>query len=167
MPSICDTLASSAARCPDREALVFGDRRRTYRQFAADVDRCAAALAAAGTQPGDRVLLMATNTDAFVIAAYAALRAGAILVPGNPQNAPPEIAHLISDSGATTVIVAAEFADAVAAGIGTAEPRPRVFALGPGTPFADLLAEPARPAPAQRPAEGDEGLLLYTSGTTG
>ncbi|HEY2834847.1 MAG TPA: AMP-binding protein [Sporichthyaceae bacterium] len=167
MSSICDTLSSTAARCPDREALVFGDHRRTYRQLSADVERGAAALAAAGTCPGDRVLLMAPNSDAFVVAAYAALRAGAILVPANPRNAPPEIAHLIVDAGASTVLVAPEFEAVMTAGIAATDARPTVFALGPGTAFRDLFAEPERPDLTHRPVESDDAMLLYTSGTTG
>ncbi|HET9972589.1 MAG TPA: AMP-binding protein [Streptosporangiaceae bacterium] len=46
MPSIPDTLRTTAARCPDREALVFGGRRRTYRELYQEVERTAAALAA-------------------------------------------------------------------------------------------------------------------------
>lgn len=167
MPSLCDTLRSTAARCPDREAVVFGDRRLTYRQFASQVERAASALAAAGTRPGDRVLLMAPNSDAFVIAAYAALRAGAILVPANPRNAPPELAHLITDSGATVVLAAPEFADVVTAGVEASAQRPTVFTLGPGGPFADLFDEPERDPVEHLPLESDDALLLYTSGTTG
>lgn len=167
MPSICDTLRSTAARCPDREALVFGDLRLTYRQLDVEVERCASALVAAGTRPGDRVLLMAPNSDAFVIAAFAALRAGAVLVPANTQNAPPELAHLITDSGATVVLAAPELADVVKIGIEAAGLGSTVFALGPGGPFRNLFDEPERDPVAHRPLESDDALLLYTSGTTG
>ena len=51
MPSIPDTLRTTAARCPDREALVFGARRRTYRELHQEVERTAAALAARGIAP--------------------------------------------------------------------------------------------------------------------
>jgi acyl-CoA synthetase (AMP-forming)/AMP-acid ligase II len=108
MPSIPDTLRMTAARCPDREALVFGAVRRTYRELCQEVERTAAALAARGIAPGDRVLLVSPNSDAFVIAIYAVLQTGAILVPGNPRNAPPEVAHLVTDSGASTVLYASE-----------------------------------------------------------
>src|SRR5580704_4499647 len=117
MPSISDTLRTTAARCPDREALVFGATRRSYRELHLQVERTAAALAACGISPGDRVLLMSPNSDAFVIAAYAVLRAGAILVPANPRNAPPEVAHLVTDSGASAVLYAPEVEAVVAPGV--------------------------------------------------
>jgi non-ribosomal peptide synthetase component F len=100
MPSIPDTLRRTAARCPDRDALVFGGRRSTYRKLHEEVERSAAAIAAHGIVLGDRVLLMGTNRDAFVIAVYAVLRTGAIPVPANPHSAPPELAHVLGDSGA-------------------------------------------------------------------
>ena len=129
MPSIPDTLRTTAARCPDREALVFGATRRSYRELNLEVERTAAALAARGISPGDRVLLMSPNSDAFVIAAYAALRAGAILVPGNPRNAPPELAHLVTDSGASAVLYAPEVEPVVTHGIAQSGTSPLVMSL--------------------------------------
>ena len=163
MPSIPDTLRTTAARCPDREALVFGPSRRSYREFHKEVECTAAALAARGISPGDRVLLMSPNSDAFVIAAYAALRAGAILVPGNPRNAPPEVAHLVTDSGASAVLYAPELETVVAHGIAQSGTSPLVVSL----PELAELATREHPALAHVPAESDDALLLYTSGTTG
>ena len=163
MPSIPDTLRTTAARCPDREALVFGATRRSYRELHQEVERTAAALAARGISPGDRVLLMSPNSDAFVIAAYAALRAGAILVPGNPRNAPPELAHLVTDSGATAVLYAPEVETVVAHGVAQSGTSPLVVSL----PELAELAAGEHPAVTHVPAESDDALLLYTSGTTG
>ena len=163
MPSIPDTLRTSAARCPDREALVFGASRRSYRELYEEVERSAAALAARGVVPGDRVLLISPNSDAFVIAAYAVLRAGAILVPGNPRNAPPEVAHLVRDSGAMIVLYAPGLADVITRGVAASGATPQVL------PLADLAheAQQSHPPVTHEPDESDDALLLYTSGTTG
>lgn len=129
MPSIPDTLRTTAARCPDREALVFGASRRTYRELYQEVERTAAALAARGIAPGDRVLLMSPNSDAFVIAAYAVLRTGALLVPANPRNAPPEVAHLVTDPGATALLYAPELGEVAAAGVKQSGASPLLLPL--------------------------------------
>jgi acyl-CoA synthetase (AMP-forming)/AMP-acid ligase II len=163
MPTIPDTLRTAAARCPDREALVFGAARRSYRELYQEVERAAAALVGQGVSPGDRVLLMSPNSDAFVIAAYAALRAGAILVPANPRNAPPELAHLVTDSGAAAVLYAPEVGDVVAKGTAQSGMSPVLLAL----PELTELAAGQYPPVAHVPAEADDALLLYTSGTTG
>jgi len=163
MPSIPDTLRTTAARCPDREALVFGKRRRSYRQLHHEVEATASALVAHGVHPGDRVLLMSPNSDAFVIAAYAVLRTGAILVPANPRSAPPELAHLLADSGAAVVLYAADVADIATKGIEQAGTTPLALTL-------DELADLAvldHPPVTHVPAESDDALLIYTSGTTG
>jgi len=163
MPSIPDTLRTTAARCPDRDALVFGDRRRTFRELAAEVEASAAALAAQGVGRGDRVLLMSPNSDAFAVAAYAVLRVGAILVPGNPANTAPEVVHLVTDSGAAAVLHAAGVSDVVSAALAQLDDAPPALTL-------DRLAELASGdhSPVEHwPVESDDALLLYTSGTTG
>jgi len=166
MPSLPDTLRTAAARCPDREALVFGGRRRSYRELHEQVEATAAALAARGVGPGDRVLLMSTNSDAFVIAAYAVLRAGAILSPANPRNAAPELAHQLTDSGAAALLYApqhAEVVEVVAAGVDRAATSPVVLSL----PELAEAATQQRPRLERVVGEFDDALLLYTSGTTG
>ena len=126
------------------------------------MEQTAAALAARGIAPGDRVLLMSPNSDAFVIAAYAVLRTGAILVPGNPRNAPPELAHLVTDSGASAVLYAPELEPVVA-------PASRRAGRRRGTVPARTrrARRGGHPAVTHVPAESDDALLLYTSGTTG
>jgi acyl-CoA synthetase (AMP-forming)/AMP-acid ligase II len=168
MPTIASTLRSTARRVPDTVALIFGERHCTYRELDAQVDRTAAALARLGLAKGDRFALMATNSDAFVVAFYAALRLGAIFVPINPASAPPELRYLLEDSGATVFVhdpaVAATVDAARAAGL---PPTTRhVLAL---PELADLAAQ-AGTGTGQVPddvTESDDALILYTSGTTG
>jgi fatty-acyl-CoA synthase len=101
MPTIAGSLRSTANRVPEAEALLFGARTLTYRELDREVDSYAGALRDAGVGKGDRVCLMSGNTDLFVVAFYAVQRLGAVFVPVNPASAPPEVAHLVADSGAT------------------------------------------------------------------
>jgi len=175
MPSITDTLRYTAARCPDREALVFGPRRMNYRELHDQVESVASVLAAQGLKPGDRALLMGGNSDVFVIAAYAVLRAGGILVPANPRSAPPELAHLLTDSGATVLLHTPELADIVAGALEqlaighTRTAAPVTLGLGSGSASPNLFAQAGHDAEAvsHHPAEADDAILIYTSGTTG
>jgi len=57
-----------------------------------------------GLKRGDRVMIYMPNAPQFVIAFYGILRAGAIVVPTNPQYVPQELAYQASDTGAETVI---------------------------------------------------------------
>jgi len=84
MPTVPSTLRSTAWRVPETIAIKFGDFSCTYAELDAEVDRTAHALSALGLDRGDRFALMATNSDRFIVALYAALRVGAALNPGEP-----------------------------------------------------------------------------------
>jgi acyl-CoA synthetase (AMP-forming)/AMP-acid ligase II len=169
MPTIPGSLRSTARRVPGDPALAFGDRACTYAELDAAVDRTASALAGLGLRQGDRFALMATNSDRFVVAFYAALRCGAIVVPVNPASAPPEIAYLLKDSGAAVFAFEPAAAAAVTMALEAGRP-PMAVALGVAEGFADLT-ELAASAPDEEVtdavSETDDALILYTSGTTG
>ena len=75
-----DFLARSAHTWRDRIAVVEGSRRFTYGEFAARVQRQAAALLALGVQPGDRVAVLAPNCAMALEAHFAPMSIGAVLV---------------------------------------------------------------------------------------
>lgn len=171
MATIGGTLRTTARRVPEREALVFGDTRYTYAGLDTEVDRVAGVLAASGLQKGDRLTLMATNSDRFVIAFYACHRLGAILVPVNPASAVPELGYILRDCGATTLIFdpVVEPVVRTAADEGILDSL-QVFALGGVDGFDDLftLAATRDGTPVEvTVGESDDAQILYTSGTTG
>jgi long-chain acyl-CoA synthetase len=94
----------AAEKYPDSIAIIFFDRKMTYRELDAAATRFAAALQGLGVKKGDRVMIYMPNTPQFVIAFYGILRAGAIVVPTNPQYVPRELAYQASDSGAETIV---------------------------------------------------------------
>ncbi|MCJ0907289.1 class I adenylate-forming enzyme family protein [Rhodococcus sp. ARC_M6] len=171
MPTIAGTLRLTAARVPDREALVHGDVRHSYAELDAHVDRVAAVLLERGVAKGDRVALMSTNSDRFVIALYATARVGAVVVPVNPASAAPELDYLIRDSGAATLIFDPTLSDAVRTAVANGLPDGlRIFATYPAVEFEDLFAlaaeQPGGPVEVEV-SESDNAEILYTSGTTG
>jgi long-chain acyl-CoA synthetase len=97
-------LAASAARHPDRDAVVAGGTRLTYAEFAAAVERCAGGLAAAGVQRGDRVAVVMPNSAEAAVAIYGAVRAGAAFVPLPPGAKPDRLQRLIEHCGAKAVL---------------------------------------------------------------
>ena len=187
-------LATSAARFPDRPALVFYGQEITYADLVDRVERLAGWMQAeAGIARGDRVLLCLQNSPHFVIGYYAILRADAVVVPVNPMSKGAELEHLARDTGArlmlggqdglddATPLIAAGLLDRVlvatyAAGTDPAHdiPLPDMLAgldsadvSGPGlTRWADALAAGHRPGP-HLAKPGDLALIPYSSGTTG
>src|SRR5258707_12929250 len=98
---------------PDREAVVDGDLRLTYRQFFDRCDRWSAALQALGVGPGDRVAYIAPNTHAQLESFYAVPQIGAVLVPLNYRLVADDFRYLITHSGAKVVCVDGDYLDTV------------------------------------------------------
>ncbi len=103
--TIFANLAETAARYPDRTALVFYGRAWSYAALLADVEKLAGWMQAkAGIARGDRVLLCVQNSPHFVIGYFATLRADAVVVPVNPMSKGAELEHLARDTGARLLI---------------------------------------------------------------
>jgi long-chain acyl-CoA synthetase len=102
--SLPEMLAASAVRFGDRVALDFFGAETTYVELAAQVSRAAQALRVAGVKAGDRVALVLPNCPQHVVAFYAALRLGAVIVEHNPLYTATELAHQLSDCGAAVVV---------------------------------------------------------------
>lgn len=114
-------LEDAAQATPDRPCTVFQDQVVTYREMNDLVDRLAASLVAAGVEKGDRVGLFLPNLPQFVLAYYAVLKAGGVVVAMNPAYKQRELEYQVRDSGAALLIgldTAFELFQAVRAGGG-------------------------------------------------
>ena len=101
MPDILDRMAK---QLPDKPALLFQGTSVTFGQFKEMVDRFAACLADFGIKKGDAVAILLPNVIPCVIAYYAILKIGAIVVMNNPLYSDPELEHQFNDSGAKALI---------------------------------------------------------------
>ncbi|BDE14773.1 MULTISPECIES: class I adenylate-forming enzyme family protein [Mycobacterium] len=165
MATLAGVLATNAGRCPARPALIFGDRKLSYREVDAKVNQTARALATTGLRKGDRMVLMSANSDSFYLASYAAWRLGALVVPANPAATAAELQYLLDDSQAAVLVfgpTAAEAAGRCAAAPSLVYPP---IALDPE--LARLAAAQPDTAPDVEVSESDDAAILYTSGTTG
>ncbi|MGH2377879.1 MAG: class I adenylate-forming enzyme family protein [Candidatus Limnocylindria bacterium] len=156
----------------ERLALVFKEHRWTYRELNEAATRLANGLLALGVERGDRVALFGRNSVEWVVAYFAAAKAGAILVPASYWYKAAELAHVLGDSGARVLIAAADHEDVVTEARSTVTPAPRVVWIGPGggaddTTYAALIAGSSDEEPDAAISEGDPHIILYTSGTTG
>jgi len=191
--TLYDNLAVSAARYPTKAAIIFYDSVVTYSRLKSEVDAMAGYLQQrCGIKHGDRVVLFSQNCPQFIIAYYAILRAGAVVVPVNAMSLTPELEHYITDSGARVAFAAQELFERLAPWLcsgaiehvivhsyadylttPTTLPLPqavqeaRSAVASSGTiKWIDALA--GRHAPARINASCDDLCVLpYTSGTTG
>jgi long-chain acyl-CoA synthetase len=102
IPSLLDRAATVY---PQRTAIDFLGRTWTYGAIAEQVERAARGLQDLGVRPGTRVGLCLPNTPYYVIAYFAVLKIGAVVVAMNPLYVERELHHLLVDSGAEVVIV--------------------------------------------------------------
>ena len=102
--SLPEMLAASARRYGNRVALDFFGAETTYAELADQVSRAAEALRVAGVRAGDRVALVLPNCPQHVVAFYASLRLGAVVVEHNPLYTASELEHQLADCGASVVV---------------------------------------------------------------
>ena len=108
-------LERSARVWPDKIAVVYGRRRLTYSELAAEAQRVAGALQASGVEPGDRVAYLMPNLPEMLIAHYAVPLAGGVLVAVNTRLTAGEVAYMLAHSGAKIVVVDAALLPTAAA----------------------------------------------------
>ncbi|CAN00354.1 (2,3-dihydroxybenzoyl)adenylate synthase [Clavibacter michiganensis] len=181
-------LRRSAARVPDRTALVGVGGRWTHAELDAEVDLVARGLAASGVLPGDRILLQLADGAAFLIAWCALVRAGAVPVHAMPGHRLMELAHLAAGSGARGLVLAERVGRDdgrdLAAGVRAACPGLDLVILHGSrrvdgaltweevrdrgrTPEGAVAAPGSRLDPIAPDGAPRLGLLLHSGGTTG
>src|SRR5215208_911567 len=160
-----------------KTALSFYGTTVEFGRLQALVEEMAASLAASGVMKGDRVAVVLPNCSQYVVSFFATVRLGAIVTQINPMYVEREIAHILNDSGAETIIVYADVYERVKAMLPDTNLKTIVVVefgsepegLGVGhRSFDDFLSTDADPAPEVDidPAE-DVAALQYTGGTTG
>ncbi len=192
---IFSMLDESAEKHPEAIAIIFQDKKITYRELKDQIDRFATALQKMGVEREDKVALFLPNIPQFVISYYGALKAGAIVTAISPLYKEREVEHQINDSGAETLVVLDLLYPAVEKVKGeTGLKRIIVTGFGEYLPsikrilgsllgkipthkvdmeegmhlFQDMLKEyPPTPAPVEVDPKDDLALLQYTGGTTG
>jgi acyl-CoA synthetase (AMP-forming)/AMP-acid ligase II len=174
--NVGDSLTRTAARRPGALALVDGERRLTYGQFNAEVNRFAHALARRGYGRGDALALASGNSIEFLVTYYACAKLGVVCVPVNLGWRSDEVAYVLGHSRARGIVAEAQLlaglGAALAAQPGVAEvivapgTSPQT-GLGPGvTSFAELADGGDDSEPECLVGDRDPVSYLYTSGTT-
>jgi fatty-acyl-CoA synthase len=102
-------LDEMAAARPHAEAVVFRDRRLTYRALQAQVDTLARALLAAGIGRGDRVALLLPNRPEWLVAAFAVAKVGGVVVGVSTFSTPPELAWTLEHAEAAALVTVEAF----------------------------------------------------------
>ena len=97
-------LRESARRLPEKEALVHGTERLSYREVVDRVNRLAAGLKNSGLRRGDRIGIFLEPSVSQTLSIFAVSRAGGVFVPINAQLFPEQVAHIAKDCGMKALI---------------------------------------------------------------
>ncbi|MHB8669098.1 MAG: class I adenylate-forming enzyme family protein [Acidimicrobiales bacterium] len=169
--TIVEVLDRVRSEDPGREALVGRHARLSYDELDEAANRAAAALAALGVHPGDRVAASLPNDPEIVVAFLATMRMGAIWVGVNRALAPPEKAYMLADSEVSVILADPDMAaqiEAVRGDLGNLAHIVEVEAGTPGSEWAErLVACDGAVRPAIEVDPYGPAAIAYTSGTTG
>ncbi|MGF1605967.1 MAG: long-chain-fatty-acid--CoA ligase [Rhodothalassiaceae bacterium] len=171
MRSIADLIRRHAAEAPDRPAINYDGAITDYATLDRRASQVAQALLAEGLQPGDRVAHVGFNSQRYFELLFGAAKAGMVLVSVNWRLAPPEVAHVIADSGARLVFADQALFELVDKSLPLLPEARHLIALSGARPNWPSY-EAWRDAQATDDPGGDQDtdaavVQLYTSGTTG
>jgi benzoate-CoA ligase family protein len=167
--NLCDYFLSEERlnQIGDRTAIEFRDRRITYNEVRDEVDHWAHQILTRGVVQGDRVALLLYDSPEFIACFLATVSVGAVCVPINTFLPAHDVAFILSDSGARSLIVESELENKVNL---SADAGNHCTILKVDTRTRDCFehrnADTERAARAQT-TRGTPAFLLYTSGSTG
>ena len=156
----------------DRVATVFGERQHTYRQYGERVARLASALQSLGMAPGDRVGMLALNSDRYLEFFYGTWWGGGAVNPVNIRWSAAEIAYSFDDCDTRILLVDDQFKGLAGELRSRSKALKTLIYTGDGvTPegmlsYEQLLMQ-AAPVPDADRAGADLAAVMYTGGTTG
>lgn len=160
----------------DKEAVVCGERRLTYGQFAGRAFGLATFLHNEGIRRGDCVAILHQNSHEFLESYFAAAHLGAVLNPLNTRLSPGELSFILKDSEARWLIASRRFIPQVLDILDAGTPISRVICTGSGEgleereflEYEDIVERSQKgPPPSPEMSDDDIAHLYYTSGTTG
>ncbi len=170
-------LENSAAKYPDKTALVHEGRRTTYRELNSLANRFAGFLRDQGLTSGGRVVLLLENCLEYIAAYYGILKAGGVAVPLSPELKSDTIGYLLKELEPRAVVVSARAVKGLLeVDLDACDIRTIILKGGGKAPVAGLVPvttweEAISGADGQDPGmpSGDEALgsIIYTSGSTG
>jgi acyl-CoA ligase (AMP-forming) (exosortase A-associated) len=168
-------LRASAERFPDKEAIVHGDQRLSYREVSSCTAGLAKGLRRAGLVRGDRVGIYLEPSVSQVISIFGISESGGVYVPINATLFPEQVAHIAKDCGMKGLVTTAAKFAALAAILPQIPSLEFIILTGKGVaetglPIHRLEAFYELPGPPDWPEQSiskDLAAILYTSGSTG
>ncbi len=166
------TYVSRSARFwPKDLALIYKNKRFTYREFDKRTNCMAQGLLSLGLEPGDHVAIQSWNRSEIVETEVACYKAGLVKVPINARLSIDETIHIGNDSQSKAIILDPQHAEAVLNAAKDFQTIEHIICLEPAhaqtLEYEKLLAQSSDTNPNVDVDEDDIAVLHYTSGTSG
>ena len=171
--NIAFTLTRNSRKYKDKIAIIFREKRITYKELNTRINRLANALMAHGVKKGMKVALIFNNSNEFVESIYATFKTGGVVVPINTRLTSQEIYNLIDHSDASMLIFDKSFLEKVEMIRQKSQKIDRYVIVNdetrPGFLHYESLLQNAysREPEGVRVEELDDACIIYTAGTTG
>jgi acyl-CoA synthetase (AMP-forming)/AMP-acid ligase II len=166
-----DFLSIANAICPERDAVVFGEKRWTVAHLNERVNRLSHALIGLGIKHGDRIGMLQVNCNQYVEAYFATAKLGAIFVPLNFRAKADELSHMIANAQTKILFAGSRYlamVDTLLPQLSTVTDCVTVDAEVTGRLYyEDLISSSSSDEIVSEIGDEDTTILMYTAGTTG
>lgn len=177
MLNLAFLLEQSAARYPEKVAIILDEHKLRFLDVNGAANKLANALVKLGIHPGSKVTMLLPNIPQFAICYYGILKTGAVVVPLNVLLKRHEICYHLDDSESVALIVWEDFLEEALEGLRMSECcRHLIVVQAPDSKkelpdntlaFSQLMAEHSPQFQTVATMPDDTAVILYTSGTTG
>jgi fatty-acyl-CoA synthase len=167
-----ELMARNSRKFPNKEAVIFGETRLTWKEFNARINRLAHAFMGMGIGKGDKVALLMFNCNQYLECYYALGKIGAVAVPLNFRLHPEEIAYIVDNADAVAMVVGEQLVDNVRS-VQKDLPLVRRYISVSSAPIEGMLHYETliQGYPDDEPLvlvdDDDPAFVMYTAGTTG
>jgi long-chain acyl-CoA synthetase len=170
--TVYDYICRNAKIHANQESIVFNDVRLTHKQFKEKCDQAAAGLIKAGVAKGDRLGVVAHNSDEFVILYGAAAKIGAIVLPVNWRFQQDEVEFVLNDCTPKFVFAGPDYFNTIKAALPKCPSIEKCYTIGGTgdsgdfTPFAELYSEDGSDEEYDIP-DGSGFVIIHTAAVAG
>lgn len=167
-----EMMARNSRKFPDKEALIYGETRLTYKQLNARINKLAHAFLDLGINRGDKVAVLSFNCNQFMETYFALAKIGGVAVPVNFRLHPEEMTYIINQSDSKALIMGEAFVE-TAKSIQRNLPQVKNYISISEKPvdgmlhFENWIARYPDGEPLVLVEEDDPLFIMYTAGTTG
>lgn len=166
-----DFLSIAHAICPERDCMVFGEKRCTYARTNDRINRLANGLAGLGVGKGDRLGIIQVNCNQYIESYYAAAKLGAILVPLNFRAKADELGYMVANAEAKILLMGNRYIDLVNTILPQLPSVKQCISMDSSSEgmlyYEDIINSSSSEECISEIDDEDVTILMYTAGTTG